>query len=79
MRKNDRNLGSIDSAKVADREVFFDRKSGLVSTPVYDRTLLCPGHKINGPAIIDQLDSTTVLHPGQNAIVDDYSNLIITP
>ena len=79
MRKDDRNLGSIDLAKVADREVFFDRKSGLVSTPVYDRTLLCPGHEINGPAIIDQLDSTTVLHPGQNAIVDDYSNLIITP
>jgi N-methylhydantoinase A len=35
-------------------------------------------HVINGPAIIDQLDSTTVILPGQSALTDRFGNLIVT-
>jgi len=66
-------------AKVGEREVYFDRASGMALSPVYDRALLAPGHEVAGPAIIEQLDSTTVVYPGQRAVVDDYRNLIITP
>ena len=50
----------------------------MTPTPVYERTLLAPGHEVAGPAIVEQLDSTTVVYPGQQALVDDYGNLIIS-
>ena len=39
--------------------------------------LLEQGHKISGPAIIEQLDTTTVIQPEQQATVDEYRNIII--
>jgi N-methylhydantoinase A len=47
-------------------------------TPVYRREALLADHVINGPAIIDQLDSTTVILPGQSALTDRFGNLIVT-
>ena len=34
-------------------------------------------NEISGPAVIEQLDTTTVIHPEQQATVDDYRNLIV--
>lgn len=45
--------------------------------PVYRREALRAGHVVPGPAIVDQLDSTTVLLPGQSAATDRYGNMII--
>lgn len=67
----------IDSAKVGERDVCFDAASGVEKCRIYDRDLLEPGHSIQGPAIIEQLDSTSVVYPGQNAVVDPYYNLVI--
>ncbi|MEZ5853236.1 MAG: hydantoinase/oxoprolinase family protein [Hyphomicrobiaceae bacterium] len=47
------------------------------STPTYRREDLLAGHTITGPAIVDQLDTTTGILPGQMARVDAYGNLII--
>jgi N-methylhydantoinase A len=44
-------------------------------TPIYDRSLLMPGDTIQGPAVIEQLDATTLLFPGDRATVDPYLNL----
>jgi len=46
-------------------------------TPIYDRTQLYPGDKITGPAVIEQLDSTTLVWPDQKAQVDAYHNLLV--
>jgi N-methylhydantoinase A len=46
-------------------------------TPVYDRAALRPGDAISGPAVIEQLDSTTLLFPGDRAVVDPYLNLLV--
>jgi N-methylhydantoinase A len=46
-------------------------------TPVYDRVTLMPGDTVIGPAVIEQLDSTTLLFPGDRATVDPYLNLIV--
>ena len=71
-------VGPASDARIGEREVYFDRASGMRPTPVYDRALLAPGHEIAGPAVVEQLDSTTVVYPGQSAAVDDYRNLVIT-
>lgn len=67
-----------DAALTGERQVFFPEREGYVSTPLYDRARLKPGNEILGPAIIDQLDATTVVLPGQHARVDSYRNLLIT-
>jgi len=47
------------------------------SAPVYDRARLGAGAVLRGPAILRQLDSTTVLFPGQRAEVHVYGSLIV--
>ncbi len=65
--------------KDALREIRKARFNGQwVDTPVYQREGLDVGMSITGPAIIDQLDCTSVIFPGHHARVDDYRNLIIT-
>ena len=59
------------------RPVFFDETGGFVDTAVYDREALGAGSALEGPAVIEQLDTTTVIHPGQRAEVDDLDNLLI--
>jgi len=58
------------------RKVFVQGK--FVSLPIYKRALFKPGDRILGPAIIEQMDSTTFLSHGRQATVDPYLNLIVT-
>ena len=51
--------------------------SGRCTTPILRRESLSPGSTLEGPAVIEQLDTTTVLPPGFRAVVDDTSNLIV--
>lgn len=52
-------------------------RDGTFSTPVYLRAGLVPGTQLEGPAIVEQDDTTTVLDPGIQAIVDDQRNMIL--
>ena len=45
--------------------------------PVYDRESLRAGHTLKGPAIVEQLDSTTPIFPQDAAVVDRAGNLVI--
>ena len=49
---------------------------GRCETPVLQREALGPGSSLNGPAIVKQLDTTTVLPPGVHTETDDSGNLI---
>jgi len=60
----------------ARRKVWFEADKAE-DTPVYDRATLMPGDTISGPAVIEQLDSTTLLFPGDRATVDPYLNLLV--
>jgi len=51
--------------------------SGVVPTAIHDRSALRPGDVIEGPAIVDQMDATTVIFPGDVARVDGFGNLLI--
>jgi len=48
-----------------------------VTTRFYDRTALQPGNVLEGPAIVNQYDSTTVIPPGLSARIDSFGNIVI--
>ena len=58
--------------------VYFSEAGDYVDTPVYDRLDLLPGFESKGPAIVEQVDSTTVIHPDQPFSVDPYGNILIS-
>lgn len=60
---------------ISERHVYFNRE--FVTTPIYQRTDLNSETEIEGPAIIEQLDSTIVIYPKQVAATDEKGNLII--
>ena len=78
LKRADRATGPVSEARTGERPVCFDAAAGSAPCPIYDRTLLKPGHAIDGPAVVEQLDSTTVVYPGQSAVIDDYLNIVIT-
>jgi len=57
------------------REVYFGREEEFHKTPIYVRERLKPGNMIEGPAIIEQYDTTTVIPPGWSAKVDEFGSL----
>lgn len=58
------------------RPVFFE-EHGWLDTNIYQRSLLGPGMKIEGPAIVEERSASTLLYPEQSLTVDDYGNLIV--
>jgi N-methylhydantoinase A len=59
------------------RPVWLAEAAGFVPCPVYDRDRLRPGNQFAGPAIVEQMDATTVVLPGMTARVDQFLNLIL--
>jgi N-methylhydantoinase A len=68
---------SPEAARAGERPVYFDEPPGFAPTPIYRREQLLAGHALTGPAIVEQMDSTTVVLPGQLARVDAHGNLVI--
>lgn len=60
------------------RQAYFKELGGFVETPVYDRYRLGAGMQFEGPAVVEQVDSTAVIGPGTRVGVDEYLNLIVT-
>jgi N-methylhydantoinase A len=67
-----------EEACIGQRPVYFDETGGFVATAVYRRERLSSGHRLLGPAVVEQMDSTTLILPGQQARVDAWANLLIT-
>ncbi len=59
------------------RGVYFAEAGGFVDCPVFDRYLLPAGARLEGPAVVEELDSTTLVHPGFAATVDTFGNLVL--
>ncbi|WP_428265642.1 hydantoinase/oxoprolinase family protein [Haliangium sp.] len=72
------NLGqALDAARKPTRPVWFG--DGFRDTAVYDRARLAAGLRIEGPAVIEEFGSTTVIFPGQFVEVDPHGILIVRP
>ena len=48
-----------------------------MASPIYDRNGLRPGNVVEGPAIVQQDDTTTVIEPGYRGAVDRFGNILI--
>jgi N-methylhydantoinase A len=59
------------------RAAYFEEASDFVETPVYDRYALAPGDRIDGPAIVEERESTAVVGPGARCHVDGGLALIV--
>jgi len=72
VRPSARANGTLAGARLGERRVYF---GAFVATSIYDRARLPLGARIAGPAIVEQLDTTTVIPPGVTALVDDGGSL----
>lgn len=70
--------GDGSSALKATRKVYFKNADGEVDCPIYDRGKLGAGDRFEGPAVIEEWNSTVVVNPGQQLHVDAYGNLMIS-
>jgi N-methylhydantoinase A len=65
------------SALLDRRNVWLAEAGSFIDCPIYDRALLAAGNRIDGPAVIEQMDATTLLLPGMQARADSTLNLIL--
>jgi N-methylhydantoinase A len=70
--------GSPEGALKGRRPVFFRGLRDFADTPVYERRLLPIGAQISGPAIIEEVESTTVVPPQWRATIDEFGNILMT-
>ncbi len=75
---SDADDGAVSEALKGSRSAYFREAAGFLDTPVYDRERLRPGAEVEGPAIIEEPDSTIVVPPPFRAAVDAYRSVVIT-
>ena len=68
-------IGDARPVPKGTRPVYFD--GGFVATPIWDRATLLPGFAFDGPAVVEEFGSTTVVFPGQHLEVDPHGILIV--
>ena len=66
-----------DPALKQQRDVYFKEEKGFVRTNVYARDRLEAGNVIEGPGIVEAVDTNVVIHPRQTARVDEYLNIVL--
>ena len=75
--------GNLKQALIEERSIYFQsvKKPELkpILAPVYDREKIPSKGILNGPAIVEQYDSTIVLPLNWKALVDEYGNMLLTP
>ena len=59
------------------RPVYWREAGGWIDTPIWSRPALPVGFRMAGPAIVEQMDSTTLVPPGMDMEVDPYLNLVL--
>jgi N-methylhydantoinase A len=69
--------GDASVAIKGQREVWFAEVGGWRKTNVLDRTKLLRDDRIVGPAVIEEHDASTLVHPGWEAAVDEHGNLLL--
>ena len=70
--------GPDPAAAVVDQHrAYFD--GSFASVNIYERSKLRAGNRVRGPAIVVQMDATTVIHPNHTGEVDEYLSILIKP
>jgi N-methylhydantoinase A len=69
--------GDPADARKGEREIYLPEEEGFLAVPVYDRYRLGPGAGFEGPAVVEERESTVVIGPGSRAEIDGARNLIV--
>ena len=69
--------GSAADARKGHRRVYFPETNGFTDCPVYDRYQLRAGDRFDGPALVEERESTVVIIPHSQAHVDRDGNIIV--
>lgn len=77
-RIEQRHDDEVHPAPAATRPIVFDVCDGPITATIHARDVLRAGHRIHGPAVVEESTATTLLRPGDEAVVDDVGNLVIT-
>jgi N-methylhydantoinase A len=75
--KETTETGTADEARIGSRRVHFAEAGGWIESQIYNRERLKRGVAFDGPAIVEQADSTSVVPPGARVEVDGYRNLVM--
>jgi N-methylhydantoinase A len=67
----------LDEARKGEREIYLPESDGFAAVPVYDRYRLDPGAAFEGPAVVEERESTVVVGPESGAEIDHARNLIV--
>ncbi len=68
---------SDTQSRSGERAVYFAETGGFTMTPVYSRYSLAPDAQVDGPAIIEEAESTVVVGPHARVVVDHAGNLVM--
>ena len=77
MREIEAGTADPNAAFKGTRKVYFEEAGEFIDCNTYERSRLKANNLIAGPAIVEQMDTTTVLPPGEMAEVDKYGTLIV--
>ena len=74
-------LTGSDAARalIEQRPLWSPESNGFVLSPIYDRDRLEAGDRFSGPAVVEQMDATTLVPAGMAAFVDPWLNIILEP
>jgi N-methylhydantoinase A len=80
--KTDLSRQAAGDLKVGDavkntRKLYFEEYGDWKDVPVYDRALLTVGHRLQGPAVIEERITTIVVHPKWDARIDEFGNVVM--
>ena len=75
--KFDKEGPDAAAAVVEQQRAYFD--GNFTTVNVYDRGKLRAGNRVRGPAIVVQMDATTVIHPNHTGEIDEYLSILIKP
>ena len=64
-------------SRTGERPVYFSELAGFRTTPVYSRGRIMAGDRVDGPAIIEEAESTVVVGPRAHVVIDQAGNLIM--
>ena len=74
----ERGSASPKAAQKGERQVRFQESAVVQICPIYEREHLLAGNVVSGPAVIEQADSTILVPPAFDALVDPHGRLIMT-
>jgi len=72
------SAGTAAAARKGSRPVYYHHERSFLEATVYDRYKLTPGIRLDGPAVVEERESTVVVGPGATIEVDGSLNLLVT-